>query len=302
VAEFAQREFLEPRVLARLGGLPLFARMPMQGTVSGRHRSPHRGSSVEFAEYRKYVPGDDTRRLDWRAYARTDRFYIKEFEAETNLRLCLVIDGSGSMRFGSGTLTKIAYARRIAGALGYLALSQGDAVGLTVVGEENDLDIPPRRRPSHLAHVNDAIAEVRPEGHADVARALHELAERIRQRALVVVISDLFVPPGELESALQHLHFRKHDTVVFQLLDPQEIEFDFGRTTRFVDLEGGSPIVADPAAIARKYSEAFERHRTALDDAFRKANVDFRRVMIDRPYDQILADFLIGRAQKGPRS
>ncbi len=302
MADFVQREFLEPKVLARLGALPLFARMAMQGTVSGRHRSPHRGSSVEFAEYRKYVPGDDTRRLDWRAYARTDRFYIKEFEAETNLRLCLVIDGSGSMNFGSGALSKIAYARRIAGVLGYLALSQGDAVGLTVVGEEEDLDIPPRRRPSHLAHVNDAIAEVEPDGEADVARALHELAERIRQRALVVVLSDLFVPPEALESAFQHLQFQKHDVVAFQLLDPQEIEFDFGRTTRFVDLEGGAPVVADPAAIARKYNESFERHRNALDDSCRKANVDFHRVVIDQPYDKVLADFLIGRAQKGPRS
>lgn len=299
MSQSAERELLEPAVLQRLEGLPLVSRMAMHGTVAGRHRSPHRGSSVEFAEYRKYVPGDDTRRLDWRVYGRTDRFYLKEFEAETNLRLCLVIDSSGSMAFGSGTTIKLQYARRIAGALSYLALSQGDAVGLTVVGEDSDIDIPPRRRPSHLAHVNDAIAEAEPKGSADLARALHELAERIRQRALVVLVSDLFTPSEEIESALQHLHFRKHDVVAFQLLDPQELRLDISRTTRFVDLEGGAPVVADPAAIAHQYNNAFNRHQTALDLACQKANVDFHRVVIDRPYDQVLAEFLIGRAQKG---
>ncbi len=137
------RSFLDSAVLSRLAAVPLFARRPMQGTVSGRHPSPHRGSSVEFAEYRKYVPGDDLRRLDWRAYGRSDRFYVKEFEADTNLRCCLVLDTSGSMGFGSGGLTKIEYARRIAGALGYLALQQGDAVGLSCVANGLVRNVPP---------------------------------------------------------------------------------------------------------------------------------------------------------------
>src|SRR5690349_13572821 len=143
------REFLEPRVLAKLGSLPLFARRPMQGSVSGKHASPHRGSGVEFAEYRKYVPGDDLRRLDWRAYGRSDRYYIKEFETDTNLRCCVVLDTSGSMGFGSdGNITKINYARRLAGTLCYLAVQQGDAVGISCVAKGIVRSIPPRRNPA----------------------------------------------------------------------------------------------------------------------------------------------------------
>src|SRR3954468_10405981 len=151
------RSFLDPVVLSRLAGFPLLARRPMQGSVSGRHPSPHRGSSVEFAEYRKYVPGDDLRRLDWRAYGRSDRFYVKEFEADTNLRCCFVLDTSGSMDFGTTGVTKIEYARKIVGTLGQMALQQGDAVGLSCVAKGLIRNIPPKRNPSHLMSVFDVL-------------------------------------------------------------------------------------------------------------------------------------------------
>src|SRR6478736_8520165 len=157
-----QRRFIDPMVLSRLANVPLFSRKPMQGSVSGRHFSPHRGSSVEFAEYRKYVAGDDLRRLDWRAYGRSDRFFVKEFEADTNLRCCLVLDTSGSMNFGSTGVTKIEYARRIAGTLGYLASQQGDAVGLACVAEGIVQNVPPKRSPAHLRVVNDLIEQAKP--------------------------------------------------------------------------------------------------------------------------------------------
>jgi uncharacterized protein (DUF58 family) len=158
------RSFLDAQVLSRLAGLPLSARRPMQGNVSGRHASPHRGSSIEFAEYRKYVPGDDLRRLDWRAYGRSDRFYIKEFEADTNLRCCLVVDTSGSMGFGSKGTTKIEYARRLAATLGYLASLQGDAVGLACVAGGIVHSVPPRRSPAHLRVVFDLLEQAKPQG------------------------------------------------------------------------------------------------------------------------------------------
>lgn len=176
------RSFLDPQAIARLAAVPLCARHPMQGSVSGRHPSPHRGASVEFAEYRKYVPGDDLRRLDWRAYGRSDRFYVKEFEADTNLRCCLVLDTSGSMDFGSSSLAKFDYARRIAGALSYLAVQQGDAVGLYCVAEGVVQNIPPRRNPAHLTHVFDVLEQTRPEGPTQLVPVLHELAETIEQR------------------------------------------------------------------------------------------------------------------------
>src|SRR5580658_7623383 len=175
------RTFLDSKVVSRLAAVPLFARRPMQGNVSGRHPSPHRGSSVEFAEYRKYVPGDDLRRLDWRAYGRSDRFYVKEFEADTNLRCCLVLDTSGSMDFGTVGITKIEYARRIVGAIGHLALQQGDAVGLTCVANGIVRNIPPRRNPSHLMAVFDVLEQAKPQSETQLESVLHELAETIRQ-------------------------------------------------------------------------------------------------------------------------
>jgi uncharacterized protein (DUF58 family) len=188
------REFLDPGVLGRLSRLELRARWPMEGNIAGRHKSPHRGSSVEFAEYRKYVPGDDPRHLDWRVYARQDKFFIKEFEADTNLRCHLVLDASGSMAFGN----KLAYAKRLAATLGYLAMQQGDAVGMITCADTVTKDIPARRKPAHLRSIFDALGGVQPKGHTGLVAALHDLAEKIRRRALVCVFSDLFHNPDEL--------------------------------------------------------------------------------------------------------
>ncbi len=292
--ESRQRSFLNPGVLSRLGGFPLFARRPMQGAVSGRHPSPHRGSSIEFAEYRKYVPGDDPRRIDWRAYGRTDRYFVKEFEADTNLRLCLVVDTSGSMDFGSKDITKIEFARRIAATLGHLALQQGDAVGLSCVAGGIIRDIPPRRNPSHLMNIFDILEATVPKGPSQIPEVLHEIAETVSQRALVVIISDLFVEPGLLLESFQHLRFRKHDAAVFHLLDPQETAFDFRRPIRFLDMEGGPSIFADPSEIADRYHEALGSYLSGLKQVMLESAVDYHRVSIDEDYEQVLIRFLIG--------
>src|SRR3954469_2785374 len=223
------RSFLDAQVLSRLAAVPLFSRRPMQGSVSGRHPSPHRGSSVEFAEYRKYVPGDDLRRLDWRVFGRTDRFYVKEFEADTNLRCCFILDTSGSMGFGSGPITKIEYARKLAGSLGYLAVQQGDAVGISCVAAGVVRSMPPTRNPAHLRTFFDILEQAKPQGETKLIPVLHELAETIRQRALIVILSDLFLEPAQLRDCFQHLRFRKHDVAVFHLLDPLETTFNFRR-------------------------------------------------------------------------
>ncbi|MHC5539750.1 DUF58 domain-containing protein [Singulisphaera rosea] len=291
------RSFLDPLALSRLASFPLFARRPMQGNVSGRHPSPHRGSSVEFAEYRKYVPGDDLRRLDWRAYGRSDRFFVKEFEADTNLRCCVVLDTSGSMDFASGDVSKIEYARRIAGALGHMALQQGDAVGLTCVADGIVRNIPPRRNPSHLATVFDILEQARPKGETRIVPVLHELSETIRQRALIVILSDLFVEPELLRGAFEHLRFRKHDVAVFHLLDPQELGFQFRRPTRFLDMEGGPAIFAEPNEIAERYHKALAGYLESLLGIVRESAVDYHRVSIDENYEQVLMRFLVGRAR-----
>ncbi|MFM7161789.1 MAG: DUF58 domain-containing protein [Planctomycetaceae bacterium] len=296
------REFLDQGVLSRLSAVPLCPRIPMLGTVSGRHASPHRGSSVEFAEYRKYVPGDDLRRLDWRAYGRSDRFYVKEFEADTNLRCCLVVDTSGSMGYGSVGQTKLDYARRLAGTLGYLALQQGDAVGLSCLARGVRRHLPARRNPAHLMAVFDLLEQARPEGESLLVPALHELAETTRQRALFILCSDLFVDPAELRGAFQHLRFRKHDVAVFHLLDPQELGFDFRRPMRFEDLEGGPAIFADPTEIASRYLEAVRDYLAQVRRIVLESVVDYHQVRLDENYEQVLMRFLVGRTRgKGAR-
>src|SRR6266852_6156816 len=291
------RSFLDAQVLSRLANVPLFARRPMQGSVSGRHPSPHRGSSVEFAEYRKYVPGDDLRRLDWRVYGRSDRFYVKEFEADTNLRCCFILDTSGSMGFGSTGVSKIEYARKLAGSLGYLAVQQGDAVGVSCVAKGVVRSLPPARNPSHLRTFFDILEQAKPEGVTQLIPVLHELAETIRQRALIIILSDLFVEPELLRGCFQHLRFRKHDVAVFPLLDPLELNFNFRRPMRFLDMEGGPAIFAEPNDIADRYHQALQIYQGALREVVLESAVDFHRVALDLDYEQVLARFLVGRTR-----
>ena len=291
------RAFLEPAVLSRLMALPLNARQAMLGSVSGKHRSPVRGSSLEFAQYRKYVPGDDTRRLDWRTWGRSDRFYIKEFEADTNLRLCLLVDTSGSMAFGAKGATRLDYALRLAGTLGYLAAKQGDAVGMWSMADKG-VEIPARRGASHLGVVLDQLGSLQPTGGTTLLTSLHDAAEKIRQRALVLILSDFFVPPAELKSAIQHLRFRKHDVAAFHLLDQRELDFDFDRPARFVDMEGGEAVLADPSLIARNYREAVRLYLAEMDEVVRTTGMDYHRVKMHERYDDVLVRFLLGRTPK----
>ncbi len=294
----SDRSFLDPAILSRLLPLPLHARHAMLGSVSGKHRSPVRGSSIEFAQYRKYVPGDDTRRLDWRTWGRTDRFYIKEYEADTNLRLCLIVDASGSMNFGQAGASRLDYARRLAGALAYLAAHQGDAVGLWRVNAEKRLELPSKRGASHLGLVFDALAEMKASGTTSIVEALHHAAEKISQRALVIVVSDLLVDPALLKPALQHLRFKKHDISLFHLLDQQEIDFNIDRPARFVDLETGESILADPSDIAERYRAAVKGYLGGIDEVIRTAGIDYHRVKMHEKYDDVLAKFLLSRTPK----
>ena len=294
----SQHSFIDPKVLARLSGLGLHTRIPMLGSVSGRHRSPVRGSSLEFAEYRKYVPGDDIRRMDWRAWGRSDRFYIKEFEADTNLRLCLIVDTSGSLNFTVGGISKINYIKSLAGTLAYLASRQGDAVGLYCAGKNFHTEIKPKRNATHLRIVLDELAEIKAEGETGLAESLHKAAEGIDQRALVVVISDLYIEPDILNSCFQHLRFRKHDVVTFHLLDQSEVDFDFDRPTRFVDMEGGVPIMADPSLVSKQYQQAITGYLADLETVMLDAAIDYHRVNLRDPVDEILARFLVGRKPK----
>lgn len=292
-------DFLDPDLLARLSALPVASRMPMVGNVAGKHRSPHRGSSVEFAEYRKYVPGDDTRRLDWKAFARSDRFYIKEFEADTNLRAYFVVDASGSMQFGSTGETKVEYARRIAASLAYLLVNQGDAAGLSLCTEKLHLEIPPSRRAAHLQRIFETLKNLEPEGETGLVDALHTIAEKIGQRAFVVILSDLFTDTSGLADALQHLRYRKHDISIFHLMDPQELTFDFERPHRFVDLEDGTALVAEPTLVAEEYHAALKEFLSTVRDTCHDADADYQLVSTALPVEPLLREFLTARMPKG---
>lgn len=292
-------DFLDPDALARLGAIPLESRFPMVGNVAGRHRSPHRGSSVEFAEYRKYVPGDDTRRLDWKAYARSDRFYIKEFEADTNLRAYFVVDSSGSMNFQSADHpTKLNFARKIAATLSYLIVNQGDSVGLSCCNENLHLEIPPSRRAAQLQFIFESLNNLEPSGETGLVDALHQIAEKIQQRALVVILSDLFAESEGFKDALQHLRFRKHDIAVFHLLDPQEVAFHFERPHRFIDLEDGTSVVAEPNLIVDEYHEALNEFLSETAQNCYNVNADYQLLQTDADLEEVCSNFITGRLTK----
>lgn len=285
-------------MLSRLGSLPIESRVPMMGNVAGKHRSPHRGSSVEFAEYRKYVQGDDTRRLDWKAFARSDRFYIKEFEADTNLRAYFVVDASGSMNFTGKGEPKIQCARRIAASLAYLLVNQGDAAGLSICTDKLHLEVPPSRRAAHLERFFTTLGKLQPAGETGLIDALHTIAEKIGQRAFVVILSDFFMDTHLLGEALQHLRYRKHDISIFHLMDPQEISFEFERPHRFVDLEDGTAIVAEPNLIVDEYKAALRDFLTNVRAKCHDAAADYQLVTTDTPLEPLLREFLTARLPK----
>jgi len=292
-----QRSFLDPKILARLARLELNARLPMEGSFGGQHKSPHRGSSVEFAQYREYVPGDDISKLDWRAYARSDRFYIKEFEADTNLRCHLVLDCSGSMAYGE-TLAKFDYGRTLAANLAQVAVRQGDAVGVCCFNGQVVEDVPAHTGPRHLGAVYDVLERVHPQGETDAVTVLHDLAERIRRRAMVVVISDFFAEPGPLLDCFQHLIYRKHDVVVFHVLDPREMDFDFSRPVRFRDLESSFSMLTDPSVMRRDYLREFASWLDELRTGCLRYNVDYRQARTSDAVEDVLSAFLLGRMRR----
>lgn len=294
-------KILEPEIMSRLAPLALNARQPMLGDVSGRHRSPVRGSSLEFSEYRNYVPGDDTRRLDWRAWARSDRYFIKEFEADTNLRMSIVLDASGSMNYAlrnpQGAIgTRLDFAKYIAAALAWLASQQGESVGLSTIHKNQPVDVPPRRGARHLGHILEQLEDVSADEEADLSTALHHVADRLPRRSLVVVLSDLFMDLRQLKPAVEHLRWRRHDVVVFHLLEPSELEFDFDQPVKLLDLEGGSPLLADPAMMSESYRQVVLEYLQSITDLANRSNIDYHRIRMDRTYEEVLTQFLLRRS------
>ena len=286
---------IDPDVLARLSRLSLKARGVVEGTFSGMHKSPHRGSSVEFSQYRKYVQGDDVNNIDWRVYAKTDRFYIKEFEADTNLRCHLVLDCSGSMGFAGKGGRKLDYARKAAATLAQILVQQGDAVGLQCFSNGLIHDIPARGSAKHLGNIFTLLSDTESAGETHIIDILHDLAEKIHRRAMIIVFSDFFTDVEPLLDCFQHMKFRKHDLAIFHLISPEEREFEFDRSIRFMDMESPFSMVTDPAIIRKDYLREFDTYLKRMKEGCREFHVDYREINIERPYDEVLAEFLLER-------
>ncbi len=297
-AAASDRPFLDPAVVARLGTLELKARTIVEGFLSGLHRSPFKGFSVEFAEYRQYIPGDDLATIDWKVYARSDRYYVKKFEDETNLDCHLMIDVSGSMAYGSHhAMTKFQYGACLAASLGYLMNRQRDSVGLLAFDEEIVAMLPTSSRSGHLRALLLTLDRLRPGRTTNVSKPLHHLADSLSKRGMVILISDLLDDPEAVIRGLKHFQFRGTDVIVFHILDPDEIEFPFERATRFEDLETRDEIMAVPGAVRDHY----RREIQSLIDRYRRelgaVGIDYQMIATNHPLELALMSYLTTRAR-----
>jgi uncharacterized protein (DUF58 family) len=285
--------FVDPTVLARVGNLELVARSVVDGFINGIHRSPFFGASVDFAEHRGYVPGDDIRRVDWKLYARTDRYYIKEYEADSNSNFAVVLDVSKSMGFGTRGITKLDYGRMLAGCLTYLVHRQRDRVGF--VAFDNDIveHVPPSAK--HMDTVLHVLDRLKPAQPGNLKVPLHKIAEHFGRRGVLVVVSDFYEEPDAVMEAIGPLRFRGHDLIVFHLLDPAELDFSFTEPSAFEDLESGVQIPVVPDKLAEQYRELVQAHIAGLTERFSANRVDYALVNTSSPLDHALFTYLTAR-------
>ena len=291
--------FLDPGIIARLGTMELKARTVVEGFLSGLHRSPYKGFSVEFAEYRQYLPGDDLNTLDWKVYARTDRHYVKKFEEETNLECHLLLDQSASMSYrGGAPMSKLEYGSVLAASLAFLMNRQRDATGLIAFDEQIRFRLPASSRPGHLHALLLALERLQPGQRSNVGRPLHQLADALLKRSLVVVISDLLDEPEPVIKGLRHLKFRGTDVVVFQVLDPHELTFPFKGSAKFKDVETDEEVTADPVRARTEYLRELAGLTLRYDRELRGAGIDYVQLDTSQPLDFALLTYLSARSRR----
>lgn len=286
------RSTLSPQALARIANLQLVARRVVEGFITGLHQSPYHGFSVEFAEHRAYLPGDPIRHIDWKVYARTDRYVLKRFQEETNLKSYILLDTSASMGFTSGNFTKLQYGVHLAAALAYLMIDQRDAVGLALFDDQLRRLLPPKSVRSYLNLILTELGSAAPSGQTGVGQALHRVAERMKRRGLVILISDLLDEPDQIASGLKHFRWDGHEVIVLQVLDPLEMSFAFPRDARFRDLETDETIITQPWHLRQAYQKEMNRFLEALKSGCRENGVDYALFDTRRPYDFALAEYL----------
>jgi len=295
---FDPRTLADPVFFSRLDNLELRARGIVEGFMHGLHRSPFVGFSVEFAEHRPYMPGDSIRNIDWKVYAKSDRFYIKQYEEETNLRSYILLDTSRSMTYaGPGAISKLEYAKHLAAALAYMMIHQQDAVGLLLFSDVIHRFVPPRSAGRHLQLILRELEGLEPGTNTDVATCLSTLSERIRRRGLIILISDLMDEPERVLQGLKHFRYKQHEVIVFQILDETEWTFPFRDELGFVDLETGEEIIAQSWILAEEYRRRVDAWREDYRRACGEQQIDLVSLTNQTPFDRALMRFLEKRAR-----
>jgi len=296
-------DFLSPSDLQRISNLQVLARQVVEGFTTGLHRSPHKGFSVEFKQHRQYVPGDEIRHIDWRVFGRSDRYYIREYEEETNLRATIILDRSGSMAFGGdqpGKVSKFEYATRLAACLSYMMIQQADGVGMVTFDKQIRRYIPPRSRVGHLKVIIDELQNGKPGEETELGKVFHDLVPKLHRRGLLIIISDCFGEVANFLKALAHFRHARHEIIVFQIWDRDELEFPFKGWTQFECLErAGVKHLLDPAMLRQAYLTNLESFRDELTRGCRRHKVDLVPFCTDEPYAKALAAYMSRRLARG---
>lgn len=294
------KKYLRPDVVAKLSNMELVARLVVEGFITGLHKSPYHGFSVEFAEHRQYMPGDEIKHIDWKIYGKTDRYYIKQFEEETNLKSYVVLDASKSMSYSSdGRMTKLEYASFIAAALAQLMVQQRDAVGLTIYDEKVRTYMPPHATKSYLREILRQLELIEASHKTATAESLHQIAERIKRRGLVIILSDLFDKPNEVMTAMRHFRHKKNEVIVMQVLDPMERSFAFGKDAVFKDLETSEELMTQPWHIQKAYQQEMKKFLDTYKKECREHNIDYVLLDTSVSFDVALFEYLHKRQRIG---
>lgn len=293
------RKYLNPEVVSRLSSIELKARLVVEGFIVGLHRSPYHGFSVEFAEHRQYMPGDEFKHIDWKVYAKSDKFFIKQFEEETNLKAYILLDASNSMGYKSDGISKLEYGSYLAASLSYLTLRQQDAPGLLIYDEKIRSYIPPKGARSHINPILRQLSDTLPSSKTDASVAFHELADRIKRRGLVVVISDLLDDPEKMLLGLKHFRHRRHEVIVFHILDPYERNFAYKSEARFRDMETGKELLTDPWQIRGEYMSRLGDYLEWISKSCRDSHIDYHLLDTSVPFDRALFGYLAKRSKLG---
>jgi len=296
-----ETSYLDFDVLSRIDNMQLLARVVVEGFLLGLHRSPYRGFSVEFAEYRQYSPGDEIKHIDWKVYGKTDRYYIKQFEEETNLTCYILLDASASMGYRSreGGLSKLQYGCYLTACLSYFMMRQRDAAGLTIFDDDIRTILPPRRRQTHMKHILAALEGCEPGGETNIAGPMHHLAEGLKRRGLIVLISDLMDDPDAVLGALQHFRFQGHDLLVFQILDDAELTFPFDTMTEFTDVETREKALVSPEGIRATYLRELRSFLSRYEKGCADVKADYKLFDTKRPLELALSEYLFRRSRLG---